>query len=184
MQRMHASTAQSATTPASTPVPLKQEAAVIGLVGLAHATSHFSHLLLAPLFPVFMKDFGLSYSDVGLLMSIFFIISGSGQAVAGLLARGAVVDAAGGAATSAGCAPSHPVAEAPGALGVVGAVTVAFALAWAEGAHSPPTAAPTAGSVMGLAEGAPRGAHKAARSSTRWPRSSNLIAAWAFHTGA
>ena len=59
MQRMHASTAQSATAPASNPVPLKQDAAVIGLVGLAHATSHFSHLLLAPLFPVFMKDFGL-----------------------------------------------------------------------------------------------------------------------------
>ena len=85
MQRMHASTAQSATTPASNPVPLKQDAAVIGLVGLAHATSHFSHLLLAPLFPVFMKDFGLSYSDVGLLMSIFFIISGLGQAVAGFV---------------------------------------------------------------------------------------------------
>ena len=85
MQRMHASTAQSAATPASNPVPLKQDAAVIGLVGLAHATSHFSHLLLAPLFPVFMKDFGLSYSDVGLLMSIFFIISGSGQAVAGFV---------------------------------------------------------------------------------------------------
>lgn len=67
------------------PAPLKQDAAVIGLVGLAHATSHFSHLLLAPLFPMFMEDFGLSFSDVGLLMSIFFIISGSGQAVAGFV---------------------------------------------------------------------------------------------------
>lgn len=67
------------------PVPLKQDAAVIGLVGLAHGTSHFSHLLLAPLFPVFMRDFGLSFSDVGLLMSIFFIISGSGQAMAGFV---------------------------------------------------------------------------------------------------
>lgn len=66
-------------------VPLKQDAAVIGLVGLAHATSHFSHLLLAPLFPVFMREFGLSFSDVGLLMSIFFIVSGSGQAVAGFV---------------------------------------------------------------------------------------------------
>ncbi|MDZ4160593.1 MAG: MFS transporter [Burkholderiales bacterium] len=66
-------------------VPLKQDAAVIGLVGLAHATSHFSHLLLAPLFPVFMREFGLSYSDVGLLMSIFFVISGTGQALAGFV---------------------------------------------------------------------------------------------------
>ena len=67
------------------PVPLRQDATVIGLVGLAHGTSHFSHLLLAPLFPVFMRDFGLSYSDVGLLMSIFFVISGSGQAMAGFV---------------------------------------------------------------------------------------------------
>ncbi len=67
------------------PVPLQQDAAVIGLVGLAHGTSHFSHLLLAPLFPIFMRDFGLSYSDVGLLMTIFFVISGSGQAMAGFV---------------------------------------------------------------------------------------------------
>ena len=83
MGRMNTATL-SATVPAN-PVPLKQDAAVIGLVGLAHGTSHFSHLLLAPLFPLFMRDFGLSYSDVGLLMTIFFIISGSGQAMAGFV---------------------------------------------------------------------------------------------------
>jgi MFS family permease len=58
---------------------------VIGLVGLAHATSHFSHLLLAPLFPLFIRDFGLTYSDVGLLMTVFFVISGTGQALSGFL---------------------------------------------------------------------------------------------------
>ncbi|MDZ4100179.1 MAG: MFS transporter [Hydrogenophaga sp.] len=73
-----------ATAPAN-PVPLRQDATVIGLVGLAHATSHFSHLLLAPLFPVFIRDFGLSYSDVGLLMSLFFVISGMGQALSGFV---------------------------------------------------------------------------------------------------
>ncbi|MCU0925077.1 MAG: MFS transporter [Hydrogenophaga sp.] len=70
---------------ADNPVPLKQDAAVIGLVGLAHGTSHFSHLLLAPLFPIFMREFGLSYSDVGLLMTVFFVISGAGQAMAGFV---------------------------------------------------------------------------------------------------
>ena len=70
---------------AAPPVPLKRDATVIGLVGLAHGTSHFSHLLLAPLFPVFIRDFGLSYSDVGLLVSIFFVISGVGQALAGFV---------------------------------------------------------------------------------------------------
>ena len=65
--------------------PLRQDAAVIGLVGLAHASSHFSHLLLPLMFPVFMKVFSLTYSELGLLMSIFFVVSGIGQALAGFL---------------------------------------------------------------------------------------------------
>jgi MFS family permease len=84
IERMHTATLDIAAEPVN-PVPLKQDAAVIGLVGLAHGTSHFSHLLLAPLFPLFMRDFGLSYSDVGLLMSIFFVISGTGQALSGFV---------------------------------------------------------------------------------------------------
>ena len=71
--------------PPLNPVPLQQDATIIGLVGLAHGTSHFSHLLLAPLFPVFIRDFGLSFSDVGLLMTVFFVISGVGQALSGFL---------------------------------------------------------------------------------------------------
>lgn len=73
------------TLPPANPVPLKQDATVIGLVGLAHGTSHFSHLLLAPLFPVFIRDFGLGFADVGLLMTVFFVISGIGQALSGFL---------------------------------------------------------------------------------------------------
>jgi FSR family fosmidomycin resistance protein-like MFS transporter len=69
----------------ATLVPLKQDAAVIGLVGLAHASSHFGHLLLPLLFPVFMTEFGLSYSQLGLLMSVFFVVSGVGQACAGFV---------------------------------------------------------------------------------------------------
>jgi MFS family permease len=76
----------SATAAAKTPtVSLKQDATVIGLVGLAHASSHFGHLLLPPLFPIFMKEFGLSFSELGLLVSVFFVISGLGQASAGFL---------------------------------------------------------------------------------------------------
>lgn len=67
------------------PVPLRQDAAIIGLVGLAHASSHFSHLLLPLLFPVFVTEFGLSYAELGLLMSVFFIISGLGQAGSGFV---------------------------------------------------------------------------------------------------
>ena len=67
------------------PISLKQDAAIIGLVGLAHAASHFGHLLLVPLFPVFMVEFGLSYSQLGLLMSMFFVVSGLGQVSAGFV---------------------------------------------------------------------------------------------------
>lgn len=77
----------TATLPASTPpaAPFRQDAAVIGLVGLAHASSHFGHLLLPLLFPVFMQEFGLSYSQLGLLMTVFFVVSGVGQACAGFV---------------------------------------------------------------------------------------------------
>ncbi len=76
-------------SPTSTPVPgtpaVHQDAATIGLIGLAHGTSHFHHMLLPPLFPVFMRDFGLTYAELGLLVSVFFVISGVGQALAGFV---------------------------------------------------------------------------------------------------
>jgi MFS family permease len=62
-----------------------QDFRTIGLIGLAHGTSHFHHMLLPPLFPLFIRDFGLSYSELGLLVTVFFVISGIGQAVAGFL---------------------------------------------------------------------------------------------------
>jgi FSR family fosmidomycin resistance protein-like MFS transporter len=68
------------------PLPARRaDAQTIGLVGLAHGTSHFFHLLLAPLFPWFIADFGFSYSELGLLITVFFVISGVGQASAGFL---------------------------------------------------------------------------------------------------
>ena len=62
----------------------KSDATVISLVGFAHGTSHFFHLMLPPLFPWFMTDFGLGYAQVGVLMTVFFIVSGIGQAIAGI----------------------------------------------------------------------------------------------------
>ena len=66
---------------------LRQEASVIGLVGGAHMISHFSQLLLAPLFPWLKDDFHASYAELGLLMSIFFVVSCGVQ-----MASGFVVD--------------------------------------------------------------------------------------------
>jgi len=70
---------------ASSSVPLRQDARTIGLIGLAHGTSHFFHMLLPPLFPLFIREFGLSYSDLGLLVTTFFVVSGTGQATAGFV---------------------------------------------------------------------------------------------------
>ncbi len=64
---------------------LRSDASVMGLVGLAHASSHFSHLLLPVMFPVFMKEFGWSFSELGLLSTAFFVVSGVGQAAAGFV---------------------------------------------------------------------------------------------------
>lgn len=63
----------------------RRDAEVIGLVGLAHGTSHFFHLLVPPLFPWLMPEFGLSYAQAGFLMTVFFVISGIGQALAGFI---------------------------------------------------------------------------------------------------
>ena len=71
--------------PASSLQPWQKDATVIGLVGLAHASSHFAHLLLPLMFPVFMKTFDLSYSELGFLMTVFFVVSGIGQACSGFV---------------------------------------------------------------------------------------------------
>ncbi len=76
-------TADAAST--ANPVLLRDDARTIGLVALAHGISHFFHLLLPPLFPVFIREFGLSYSELGLLVTAFFVVSGVGQAGSGFL---------------------------------------------------------------------------------------------------
>ena len=63
----------------------RRDVNVIGLVSLAHGTSHFFHLLLPPLFPWLMPTFGLSFTEVGALMTIFFVVSGIGQAASGFV---------------------------------------------------------------------------------------------------
>lgn len=78
-----AAVSAAATVPIA--VPWQQDARTVGVVGVAHATSHFFHLLLPPLFPAFIDAFGLSYSQLGLLMSVFFVVSGVGQTLSGFL---------------------------------------------------------------------------------------------------
>ena len=61
------------------------DASTISLVGFAHAVSHFFHLLVPSLFPWLMPAFGLSYTEVGVVVTVFFVVSGIGQALSGLV---------------------------------------------------------------------------------------------------
>jgi FSR family fosmidomycin resistance protein-like MFS transporter len=58
---------------------------VIGLISLAHGSSHFFHLILPSMFPWLKDAFALSYAELGLLMSIFFVASCVAQASSGFL---------------------------------------------------------------------------------------------------
>ena len=62
---------------------LRQDSTIIGLVSLAHGASHFFQLLLPPLFPLLKAEFGVSYAELGLMMMVFYVISGVFQTVAG-----------------------------------------------------------------------------------------------------
>lgn len=66
-------------------VPWRDDARVMAVVGLGHASSHFSHLLLPLMFPVFIQEFGWRYAELGMLSTLFFVISGVGQAGAGFV---------------------------------------------------------------------------------------------------
>jgi len=70
----------SAANPAAS---FRQDATVISVVGFAHGTSHFFHFVIPPLFPWLMREFGLTFTQVGAIMSTFFVVSGIGQALAG-----------------------------------------------------------------------------------------------------
>jgi MFS family permease len=66
-------------------VGARGDAGVIGLVGLGHLVSHFSQLLLAPLFPWLKDAFDVSYAQLGFLMTLFFVVSCAMQAASGFL---------------------------------------------------------------------------------------------------
>ncbi|PKO48137.1 MAG: MFS transporter [Betaproteobacteria bacterium HGW-Betaproteobacteria-4] len=72
-------------TTATLPAPQRSDIEVITLIGFVHGVSHFFHLLLPPLFPWLMQDFDLSFTGIGMTMTVFFVISGIGQAMAGFL---------------------------------------------------------------------------------------------------
>ena len=74
------------TSTISNPLPaVQRDASVIGLVALAHGVSHFCQLLLPPLFPWLKDAFAVSYAQLGLLLTIFFVVSCAVQTAAGFV---------------------------------------------------------------------------------------------------
>lgn len=58
---------------------------VISLIGAAHFSSHFFHLVLPPLFPILRVELDASYVELGFIMSVFFVVSGFAQVAAGFV---------------------------------------------------------------------------------------------------
>lgn len=61
------------------------EVSTLGAVGVAHFCSHLLQLALAPLFLLMREDLGASFFALGLVLSIFFLCSGIGQVISGVL---------------------------------------------------------------------------------------------------
>jgi MFS family permease len=64
---------------------LKRDLKVTTIVTGAHTTNHFLQLVLPPLFPLLKVTYGVSYTDLGLLMALFYVASGLCQTPAGFL---------------------------------------------------------------------------------------------------
>src|SRR5690349_15648049 len=75
----------SSSTATTGPAGLGSDARLIGLVGLAHAVSHFSQLILPPLFPWLKDAFHVSYTELGAVLTVFFVVSCVVQAASGFI---------------------------------------------------------------------------------------------------
>jgi MFS family permease len=64
-------------------VPLNRDIRVISLIGVAHGVSHYYQLAFATMLLIVRQEAGLSFTDVGLLMAIFYGVSGVAQTAAG-----------------------------------------------------------------------------------------------------
>lgn len=63
--------------------PLHRDVRVIGLIGVVHGASHYYQLAFVTMLLIVRQEAGLSFTDVGLLASIFYGVSGVAQTAAG-----------------------------------------------------------------------------------------------------
>jgi MFS transporter, FSR family, fosmidomycin resistance protein len=101
---------------------------VIGSISFAHFISHFNTMILPPLFAIIRGDFDVSYTELGLALVVFNIVSGVLQVPVGFLVdrvgarpvliAGLVIE--GVAFTVIGLVPAFPVFVAMHALAGLG----------------------------------------------------------------
>ncbi len=58
---------------------------VIALIGVLHGGSHFYQLVLPSLYLSLSREFGYSFAELGFLATVFFVVSGVGQASSGFV---------------------------------------------------------------------------------------------------
>src|SRR5512146_2213567 len=58
---------------------------IVGAVSAAHFVSHYYIILLAPLLPFVRADYGVSYTEIGLALAAFNIVSTALQTPVGFL---------------------------------------------------------------------------------------------------
>ena len=78
-------TATTADNLVDTPQIQRKDWQIITLIGAAHSCSHFFQLVFPTLFISLTAEFGFNYSQLGLLVAIFFVLSGMGQASSGFV---------------------------------------------------------------------------------------------------
>src|SRR5258708_3608166 len=81
-------------------VPFNRDIRVISLIGVAHGVSHYYQLAFATMLLIVRQEAGLSFTDVGLLMGIFYGVAG-------------ISPTAGGFAVGPLCAPPSPAGWPP-----------------------------------------------------------------------
>jgi len=68
-----------------TPDVKRRDWKIIGLIGAGHSCSHFFQLVFPTLFLPLAAEFGYDFVQLGLLVSVFFVISSLGQASSGFI---------------------------------------------------------------------------------------------------
>ena len=61
-------------------VTQRQNLKAVGLVSAGHFLSHFYMLLIPPLFPLLKDEFNVGFTELGLAIAVFSVVTGLTQA--------------------------------------------------------------------------------------------------------